>query len=126
MIIISKKQLIAMHHAIILRTGGSYGLRDKNMLESALASPFQTFDSQELFPSIEEKAAGLGFGLVSNHAFIDENKRIAAHTMLVLSELNGVVLTYSQTELINIFLELASGKASYSKLLKWILVHKAR
>lgn len=126
MIIISKKQLIAMHHAIILRTGGSYGLGDKNMLETALASPFQTFDSQELFPSFEEKAARLGFGLVSNHAFIDGNKRIAAHTMLVLLELNGVVLTYSQTELINIFLELASGKASYSNLLKWILVHKAR
>ncbi len=80
MIIISKKQVIAMHHVIILRTGGSYGLRDKNMLESALTSPFQTFDSQELFPSFEEKAARLGFGLVSNHAFIDGNKRIAAHT----------------------------------------------
>ena len=66
------------------------GIRDEASLESALASPFHTFDEIEIFPSTIEKAARLGFGLVSNHCFYDGNKRIAAHAMLVFLELNHI------------------------------------
>ena len=75
MIILSKEQIVSLHKELIEETGGIHGLKDEGMLESALAAPFQTFDGEELYPSIYQKAARLGFGLASNHAFIDGNKR---------------------------------------------------
>jgi death-on-curing protein len=83
------------------------------MLESALAAPFQTFDGQELFPSIYQKAARLGYGLASNHAFIDGNKRIGAHVMLVFLALNGIGLEYEQDELSDLFMKIAEGSSGY-------------
>ena len=85
MIVLSKRQIILLHEQLIAETGGSYGLRDEGMLESAVAAPFQSFDGKDLFPSVFQKAARLGFGLASNHAFVDGNKRIGAHAMLVVA-----------------------------------------
>lgn len=85
MIILSKQQIIDLHTELINETGGIHGLQDEGLLESALAAPFQTYGGYELFPTIYHKAARLGYGLVNNHAFIDGNKRIDAHAMLVSS-----------------------------------------
>ena len=104
MIVLSKEQILVLHEQLIEETGGSSGLKDEGLLESALASPFQSFDGKDLFPSVYQKAARLGFGLASNHAFIDGNKRIGAHAMLVFLLLNGVEIEYSQEELIYLFL----------------------
>ena len=93
------------------------------MLESALAAPFQTFDGEELYPSIYQKAARLGFGLASNHAFIDGNKRIGAHAMLIFLLLNGIELKYGQEELSDLFLNIADSKAGYPETLVWIVQH---
>ena len=123
MIILSKDQVIFLHKQLIDETGGSYGINDEGMLESALAAPFQTFDGQELFPSIYQKAARLGFGLASNHAFIDGNKRIGAHVMLVFLALNGIELEYEQNELSDLFLGIADGKLGYTDTLIWITSH---
>lgn len=71
MIILSKKQVIALHSSIIAETGGISGIRDENLLESAISAPFQTFNNAEAFPSIQQKAARLGYGLIKNHAFVD-------------------------------------------------------
>ena len=125
MIILSKDQILLLHEELIDATGGSHGLKDEGLLESALASPFQSFDGKDLFPSVYQKAARLGFGLASNHAFIDGNKRIGAHAMLVLLILNGVEIEYSQEELINLFLGVASGKKDYPDVLSWIILHLA-
>ncbi|MDD5885101.1 MAG: Fic family protein [Erysipelotrichaceae bacterium] len=76
MIVLSKKQIIAMHHALIMETGGLDGLRDEGLLASAIAAPFQTFDSIEQFQSVYQKAARLAYGLVQNHPFLDGNSRI--------------------------------------------------
>lgn len=73
--LLTKKQIILLHRQLINETGGSDGIRDEGLLESAVLSPFQTFDGSELFPSVEEKAARLDFGLIKNHAFADGNKR---------------------------------------------------
>ena len=90
MIILSKEQILLLHAQLIEETGGSKGLKDEGMLDSALAAPFQSFDGKDLFPSVYQKAARLGYGLASNHAFVDGNKRIGAHTMLVfLSRQSG-------------------------------------
>ena len=123
MIVLSKEQILVLHEQLIEATGGSSGLKDEGLLESALASPFQSFDGKDLFPSVYQKAARLGFGLASNHAFIDGNKRIGAHAMLVFLLLNGVEIEYSQEELINLFLGIANGEKDYPDVLNWIVSH---
>ena len=124
MIFFSKQQVLKMHSALLAQTGGLDGLRDEGLLESALAAPFQTYDAQELFRSIQEKAARLAYGLIQNHPFIDGNKRIGTHAMLVLLALNGIELIYTQDELSDIILKIAASTASYEDLLAWILKHE--
>ena len=74
MILLTKKQVLMLHAQLIESTGGSDGIRDEGLLDSALESPFQSFGGEELFPSIQAKAARLCYGLVKNHAMIDGNK----------------------------------------------------
>lgn len=123
MIVLSKEQVILLHEELIIETGGSPGLKDEGMLESALAAPFQTSDGQELFPSIYQKAARLGYGLASNHALIDGNKRIGAHVMLVFLALNGIGLEYEQDELSDLFMKAAEGSSGYPETLLWVIQH---
>lgn len=123
--IIAKEQVILLHRELIKHTGGTDGLRDEGLLESALSSPFQSFGDVESFPSIQQKAVRLGFGLIKNHAFVDGNKRIGAHVMLVFLELNGVAMNYTQTDLSDIILDVASGKCSFEELVIWIINHQA-
>ena len=124
MIRLSKSQVLLIHDQLITETGGSYGLRDEGMLDSALNAPFQTFGGEDVYPSLQQKATRLCFGLVKNHPFIDGNKRIGAHAMLVFLALNGIELQHSQTELSDIILQLAAGEIGAEDLLYWILSHE--
>ena len=124
MIILTKKQVLQMHAQLIEQFGGEAGIRDEALLDSALQSPFQTFDGEDLFPSVQAKAARLGYGLIKNHCMIDGNKRIGAHSMLVLLALNGIELKYTQKELYEMILEVASGEKEYDDLLEWVLEHQ--
>lgn len=124
MIILSERQIVLLHDHLIHETGGAPGLRDEALLQSALAAPFQNFSGTDLFPSLQQKAARLAYGLVSNHPFIDGNKRIGAHAMLVFLELNGIVLEYSQNELSDLFLSVAASKQNYEDILLWLLLHE--
>ena len=124
MIILTKKQVLQMHSQLIEQFGGEAGIRDEALLDSALQSPFQTFDGEDLFPSVQAKAARLGYGLIKNHCMIDGNKRIGAHSMLVLLALNGIELKYTQKELYEMILEVASGEKEYDDLLEWVLEHQ--
>ena len=124
MIILSKEQVIALHTQLISETGGLDGIRDDSLLESALNAPFQSFDGIDVFPSIQQKAARLAFGLIKNHAFIDSNKRIGAHTMLVFLALNKIELDYTQDELSDTVLKIAAGRLDFEELLQWILKHQ--
>ena len=124
MIKLSKEQVLMLHTQLIKQSGGSDGIRDVNLLESALDTPFQSFDGEELYPTIQAKAARLGYGLIKNHSMIDGNKRIGAHTMLVFLALNGIELKYTQKELYEIILAVAASQKEYEDLLKWILKHQ--
>lgn len=124
MIILSKEQVLQLHVNLIKATGGSNGIRDEGMLDSALNSPFQSFGGKELYPSIPAKAAQLCFGLIKNHAMIDGNKRLGTHVMLVFLALNGYELIYSQKELSDIILALASGEIGAEQILQWINEHQ--
>ena len=124
MIRLSKTQILLLHEQLIAETGGSSGLRDEGMLDSALYAPFQTFGGEDVYPSLQQKAARLCFGLVKNHPFLDGNKRIGAHVMLVFLALNGIELQHTQTELSDVILQLAAGTIQSSDLLNWILAHQ--
>lgn len=121
---LSKNQVTALHSALIREFGGIDGIRDEGLLESALAAPFQTFGGEPVYPSLQVKAAQLGFGLIRNHPFVDGNKRIGAHTMLVFLAVNGIELRYEQQELIDIVLSVAAGQIDRQGLLQWILDHE--
>ncbi len=124
MIKLSRNQILMLHSQLIRETGGSDGVRDYNLLDSALEAPFQSFDGDELYPSIQAKAARLGYGLIKNHSMVDGNKRIGTHAMLVFLALNGIELIYSQKELYEEILEVAAGEQAYEDLLEWILDHQ--
>lgn len=124
MIVLSKEQVLQIHTRLIETTGGSDGIRDEGMLDSALKNPFQSFGGDELYPSIQARAAQLCFGLVKNHAMLDGNKRLGAHVMLVFLALNGYELVYSQRELSDIIFALAAGKIGAEKILQWITEHQ--
>ena len=122
---LTQDQVVRLHQALIETSGGSLGIRDEGMLNSALKTPLQTFDKSELFPSLLDKATRLAFGLIKNHPFIDGNKRIGTHAMLIFLALNGITLSYNDEELIDIILKVASGKANENDLYTWIKNHQA-
>ena len=121
---LSKKQILMLHTQLIQQTGGSEGVRDYNLLDSALETPFQSFGGDELYPTIQAKAARLGYGLIKNHCMIDGNKRIGTHAMLVFLALNGIELKYTQKELYETILDVAAGNIEYEGLLQWVLDHQ--
>lgn len=122
---LSKQQIILLHEHMIQETGGAHGLRDEGMLDSALAAPFQEVFGTIAYPSIQQKAVRLGYGLIMNHPFVDGNKRIGTHAMLVLLALNGIELRFEQDELSNEILAVASGVYDYDQLLQWVIDHQA-
>jgi death-on-curing protein len=121
---LSKRQILMLHQQLVEQTGGSDGIRDDGLLDSALSAPFQSFDNTDVYPSLQQKAARLCFGLVKNHPFVDGNKRIGAHAMLVFLAVNGVELTYTQTELSDIILQVAASEKEYPDLLDWLIRHQ--
>ena len=121
--ILKKRQILLLHSALITESGGSDGIRDEGLLDSAINTPFQTFSGQDLYPTVLEKAVRLGFGLIRNHPFIDGNKRIGTHAMLVFLNLNSITLSYEYDELISTILSVASGEMDADGLLKWIQQH---
>ena len=104
---ISKRQVLLMHNKLIEESGGSDGIREDGLLESALNAPYHEFVGFSNYPTIEEKAARLGYGTIKNHPFVDGNKRTGTHIMLLLLYINGVELVYEQEELIDIILQVA-------------------
>ena len=122
--ILSKKQVIALQDQLIDRYGGIHGIRDEGLLDAAINTPFQTFGGRDLYPDIIEKASRLGFGLIKGHAFLDGNKRIGTHTMLVFLKLNGISLKYKDKEMIQLIIDIASGSFDCDFLLEWLRKHR--
>ena len=121
--VLSKRQILMLHSMLMEQSGGMKGLRDEGLLDSAVNLPLQTFGGQELYPTILEKAARLGYGLIHNHPFVDGNKRIGTHAMLVFLDINNVVVTYEDEDLIATILRVASGDMDDLGLLEWLKGH---
>ena len=124
MIKFSKDKVLLLHKLIAEETGGSVGIRDEALLESALENAFSGFGGQEFYPSKEEKGARLGYTLISNHAFVDGNKRIGMYVMLTFLEVNGIHLDCTNNEIVEVGLAVASGAMDYDALLKWVWSHR--
>ena len=125
MIRFSKEKVLLLHKILAQATGGSVGVRDEGLLDSALEAAFAGFGDQEFYPSKEEKGARLGYTLISTHAFVDGNKRIGIYVMLSFLEMNGIRIRCTDEELVHIGLSVADGSMGYEALLQWVLDHKA-
>ena len=124
MIRFSKEKVLLLHKIMAEATGGSVGVRDESLLEAALENAFAGYGDQEFYPSKEEKGARLGFELISNHAFVDGNKRIGMYVMLSFLEMNGIRIVCTDEELVYAGLSVADGSMGYAELLEWVINHK--
>ena len=120
MIKFSQDKVLLLHQLITQETGGDPGLRDVGLLDSALESAYATFDGIDLYPSKAEKAARIGFSLISNHAFVDGNKRIGMYIMLTFLEVNGLKARPTNAEVVRVGLAVAAGEMKYEGLLAWV------
>ena len=120
MIKLSQEKVLLLHKLITEETGGDPNVRDIALLNSALESAFATFDGKELYPTKQEKGARLGFALISNHAFVDGNKRIGMHVMLTFLLVNGIRLNCTNEDVVEAGLGVASGTMGYEELPPWM------
>ena len=123
---LSLAEVLKLHGRIIAETGGSDGLRDLGLLESALAQPRQTFGGQDLYPSLVDKAAAAGFSLINNHPFVDGNKRIGHAVVEAMLMLNGFELLTPIDEAEAKILAVAAGQRSREELRTWIAEHMVK
>ena len=125
MIRFSEEKVLLLHQLIVAETGGSNELRDIGLLDSALEGIFQTFGGEEFYPTKEEKGSRLGYTLISNHAFVDGNKRIGMYVMLTFLEVNGIHMDCTNEDVVEAGLGVASGEMNYEELLDWVKTHRA-
>ncbi len=121
MIFLSKEQIIMLHSLCIKQSGGSSGIRDEGLLDSAINTPLQSFGGVDLCPTIQAKAAQLCFGLINNHPFVDGNKRIGILAMLTFLDLNGLTIDTSDSEIVSLGLSIASGEINTAEITDWII-----
>lgn len=121
---LSVKDIMLLHQKLIDQTGGSHGVRDLNLVDSAISRAFVTFDGNDLYETIEDKIAAITFGLINNHGFVDGNKRVGIAVMLLLLKLNDHTLQYSQAELIDMGISIADGSIDEAGIKEWIYKHR--
>lgn len=118
MIKFTKERILLLYQMMVEATGGTFGIRDESLLESAIEAPYQTFDGKEMFPTKIEKAAKLCYGLIANHPFIDGNKRIGVYIMISFLEANGLILQFNDKEIEDIALGVARSEMKYDDILE--------
>jgi death-on-curing protein len=123
MIILTVSEVVALHGKLIAATGGLPGIRDAELLESAVFGCYQSFGDEDLYPTVIEKAARMAFAICKNHPFADGNKRAAVTSMLVILRVNDIELSYTQTELVNLGLGIATGAVDYGNIVAWLRAH---
>lgn len=118
--------VLLLHKKLIEQTGGADGVRDLGLIESALQRAYAAFGGVEAHPGVIGKAAAVGCGLTQNHGFIDGNKRIGMASMLLILRRNGIALSYTQDELVQLGLSVAQGKTDVPQVREWIENHQKK
>ena len=116
-------EVLGIYNRVIKQSGGGVGIRDLGAFESAVAQPRMTFNDEELYRTIVEKASALGFSLIQNHPFVDGNKRAGHAAMEIFLMLNGFEISASVDEQVEIILGVASGKMSREVFTNWLQTH---
>jgi len=109
-----------IHDILIERFGGAKGIRDKGILESAIGRPFQTFDGKDLYPDPVDKAAAIFESIVSNHPFVDGNKRTAYVLMRLILKRNQLDIEVDQDTKYDFVIKAAKGELTFDKIKSWI------
>ena len=117
------EEVVELHRRVIAQSGGSPGLRDAGGLDSAVAQPQMTFGGNDLYSTLADKAAALGFSLVSNHPFMDGNKRIGHATMETFLVMNGHELSAPVDDQEQVILRLAAGEMGREEFAEWVREH---
>lgn len=117
---ISLQEVIMLQEKLISRFGGSYGIREINLLKSSVENVFQTYDGEELYPSHLDKIIQVTYSLIENHCFVDGNKRIGVMVLLYLLKINEIKHNLSNEDIIEIGLKVASGEMSKEELRKFV------
>ena len=120
---LTAEQVLFIHYRLVSETGGEHGVRDLGSLESAVARPQATFDQQELYPDIFEKATALKETLINNHPFVDGNKRTGVACAVLFLQQNGVSFSARNADLEKFTLRVASSRAGHSEITKWLKKH---
>lgn len=116
-------EVLALHRLLVEQTGGSTAVRDLGALESAIAQPRMTFERRDLYGTLAEKAAALGYSIIQGHPFVDGNKRVGHAAMETFLVLNGHELRASVDESERVVIDVASGKCRREQFLRWIQEH---
>jgi len=116
-------EVIELHQELLRQSGGEWGIRDAGGLESAIAQPRMTFDREELYPTLVEKAVALGFSLIRNHPFVDGNKRVGHAAMEIFLILNGAGVEASVDEQEKVILGVAAGNLERKDFEEWLRLH---
>jgi len=117
------KEALELHRRIIQQSGGSDGIRDFGLLESALVQPLMTLGEEDLYPTLVDKAAAMCFSLVQNHPFLDGNKRVGHAAMEIFLILNGYEIHALASEQEEVILSLAVGKLKREAFRDWLRAH---
>jgi death-on-curing protein len=116
-------EVLQLHRYVLEATGGGAGLRDQGGLASAVAQPQMTFGGEDLYPTLADKAAALGFSLVQNHPFVDGNKRVGHAALETFLVLNGHELSADVDEQERVFLAVAAGTLDRPGFTAWVAAH---
>ena len=116
-------EVLEIYDRVMQQSGGAVGIRDLGLLESAVAQPRMTFDGEELYPTLIEKASALGFSLIQNHPFVDGNKRVGHAGMELFLILNDYEINARADDQVNTILQVAAGKMGRDVLTDWLRVH---
>lgn len=121
--LLTLEQVLTLHQGIIEQSGGATGIRDRGILESALAQPYMSYDGQDLYPTLIEKVAALGFSLINNHPFVDGNKRIGHAAIEVTLLMNGYEIQADVDTQETVILSMAASEMSRESFLEWLQRH---
>jgi death on curing protein len=117
---INKSTVLRIHELSIIQYGGSDGIREEGLMESAIARPYQTFGGEDLYPSVIEKAAAIGESIIINHPFVDGNKRTGFLAMLAILEEKGLELTLSKEDVYNFVIKISTGQLKFEQIVEWL------
>jgi death-on-curing protein len=117
---ISVKQALEIHEIVVGQFGGSMGIRDSGLLQSALARPFQTFGGEDLYPDFFSKAAAMGQSIIVNHPFVDGNKRTGYVLMEAILRVGNIKIIARNDDLYNFIISISTGEIKFEEIVRWL------